>query len=178
MCKCSCHDNHDTLSHMCWDSIDSTQVNVYDHTILQSDGYSLGETIELPFVPCFDISLVSAGIYPSTSWYNLYIHYTCYCMLFPPANAVILLLVALLYFYHVEEDKIIHGSMYPVYFLYIIVGLELLFALPCLIYYIGQPLGLLSGTCTVLFSVRDMYALAACTCVHLSNRHCHMYMYI
>lgn len=62
------------------------------------------------------------------------------CALFmytPSANAVILLLVALLYFYGVE-DKIIHGSVYPSDFLFIIVGLELLFALPCLIYYIGQ----------------------------------------
>lgn len=60
------------------------------------------------------------------------------CICSPSGNAVILLLVALLYFYHVEESKIIHGSVYPVDFLYIIVGVELLFALPCLIYYIGQ----------------------------------------
>ena len=52
-------------------------------------------------------------------------------------NAVILLFIALLYFYRVEEDKVIHRSVYPVDFLYIIVGLELLFTLPCLVYYIG-----------------------------------------
>ena len=55
----------------------------------------------------------------------------------PPANAVMLLVVALLYFYHVQEHNVA-SSLYPVYFLYIIVGLELLFALPCLIYYIGE----------------------------------------
>lgn len=71
-----------------------------------------------------------------------YIHVnmdTCALFMYTPsANAVILLLVALLYFYRVEENKILHGSFYPVDFLYIVVGLELLFALPCLIYYIGQ----------------------------------------
>ena len=50
-----------------------------------------------------------------------------------------LLVVALLYFYRVKEHKLLHSSLYPVYFLYVIVGLELLFALPCLIYYIGEP---------------------------------------
>ena len=58
----------------------------------------------------------------------------------PPANAVILLLVSLLYFYHVMEHKVLRGSLYPVDFLYIIVGLELIFTLPCLVYYIGEPL--------------------------------------
>ena len=57
----------------------------------------------------------------------------------PPANAVMLLVVALLYFYRVQEHEHLHSSLYPVYFLYVIVGLELLFALPCLIYYIGEP---------------------------------------
>jgi hypothetical protein len=54
------------------------------------------------------------------------------------ANSAVLLMVSLLYFYHVHEHTSFHGSFYPVYFLYIVVGLELLFVLPCLIYYIGQ----------------------------------------
>jgi hypothetical protein len=52
------------------------------------------------------------------------------------ANSAVLLMVSLLYFYHVHEHTSFHGSFYPVYFLYIVVGLELLFVLPCLIYYI------------------------------------------
>lgn len=73
------------------------------------------------------------------------------------ANAVMLLVVALLYFYRVQEHEHLHSSLYPVYFLYVIVGLELLFALPCLIYYIvratmfnlaKQPPDVISDTLT------------------------------
>ena len=56
----------------------------------------------------------------------------------PPANAAVLLLVSLLYFYRVHETKVVSNSLYPVDFLYVIVGLELIFVLPCLVYYIGM----------------------------------------
>jgi hypothetical protein len=52
------------------------------------------------------------------------------------ANAAVLLLVSLLYFYRVHETKVVSNSLYPMDFLYVIVGLELIFVLPCLVYYI------------------------------------------
>ena len=68
--------------------------------------------------------------------------YTCYYTVLPPANAAVLLLVSLLYFYRVHDSKVVKASLYPVDFLYVIVGLELVFVLPCLVYYIGMTLSL------------------------------------
>ena len=78
----------------------------------------------------------------------------------PPANAVMLLVVALLYFYHVKEHNV-SSSLYPVYFLYIIVGLELLFAVPCLIYYIGEQWS----------EIVQFVSSSTCTCSNSSSCH-------
>lgn len=60
-----------------------------------------------------------------------------YCLFIPIANAAVLLLMALLVFYNKGDRKVLNTFL-PVDFLYIIVGVELVFALPCLIYYIGM----------------------------------------
>lgn len=51
------------------------------------------------------------------------------------ANAAVLLLMALLVYCNTGDKKVLN-TFHPVDFLYLIVGLELIFTLPCLIYYI------------------------------------------
>lgn len=56
---------------------------------------------------------------------------------FDLGNAALLLFVSLLYFFGItRKDNL--NNFYPVDALYIIVAVELLIALPCLIYYIGE----------------------------------------
>jgi len=53
------------------------------------------------------------------------------------ANAAQLVYISLLYYFNVKDSNI-SGRFYPVYALYIIVGVELLLSLPWLIYYISE----------------------------------------
>jgi len=53
------------------------------------------------------------------------------------ANAAQLVYISLLYYFNIKDSLNIHG-FYPVYILYIIVGVELLLSLPWLIYYISE----------------------------------------
>jgi len=53
------------------------------------------------------------------------------------ANAAQLVYISLLYYFNIKDSLNIHG-FYPVYILYIIVGVELLLTLPWLIYYISE----------------------------------------
>ena len=54
------------------------------------------------------------------------------------ANAALLVFVCLLYTYNVNGCKSILGPLDSTYTLYIIIGLEMLLAVPCLVYYIGK----------------------------------------
>ena len=53
------------------------------------------------------------------------------------ANAALLFFVSLLYFYHIQQNNSYH-KLHPVIVLYLIVGCEMMIALPCLVYYIGE----------------------------------------
>ncbi len=73
-------------------------------------------------------------------------------------NAALLMYVSLLYFFGVSQASSLRG-MRPVVALYFLVGLEMLFTLPCLVYYIGE------GCVCVCVHVCMCACVCVCVCV-------------
>ena len=71
-------------------------------------------------------------------------------------NAALLMYVSLLYFFSVSQASNMRG-MHPVVVLYFMVGLEMLFTMPCLIYYIGEHKTVCVCVCVFMW----------CVCVHM-----------
>lgn len=65
------------------------------------------------------------------------------------SNAALLFFTSLLYFYHIQQSDAYH-KIHPVIVLYVIIGLEMVIAIPCLVYYIGEGLISLVQHCILL----------------------------